>query len=234
LGSRSSSYAKKTNEGLGTQIGFVGLTATANMTESSDFKFGYTFMDINVGKKDYAVNHVVSPAFVFTAKDDGGSYRKTLGLDVTAKKFALKDQKATTDATLKWNAFAIDPENQDSYLFQLQFGRSGEGQLNDENKDASLYSFASLDFDWKNRWDAGFLFDIGFGFQYRSYPNETNILFDALGKTRVDNLIRFSTALGWGFGEAWSLRLNYNYLFDLSNKTPYVRSIYGVVLAGAF
>ncbi|MBI4083358.1 MAG: hypothetical protein HY423_12185 [Candidatus Lambdaproteobacteria bacterium] len=234
LGARNATYAKAANEALGTQIAFAGLTLSAAMSETSLFRFGYTFMDINVGTTDYSVNHVVSPAFVFSSKDDKGSYRKTLGLDVTAKDFALKDQKDTTDVTLKWRAFAIDPENQDSYRFQLQLGSSGEGQLNNEGKDASLYNFASMDFDWKNRWDRGFLFDIGFGFQYRNYPNETNILFDALGKTRVDNLIRFSTAFGWGFGPDWAVRLNYDYLFDLSNKSPYVRTIAGVALTGAF
>ena len=55
-----------------------------------------------------------------------------------------------------------------------------------------------------------------------------------LGTTRVDNLLRISIGPGWQFTSSWSAVLGYRYLTNLSNKQPYVRQIYGLIVEGAF
>jgi hypothetical protein len=131
--------------------------------------------------------------------------------------------------SLKWVGNSVDPERQDTSRKVFSLGNSTEGT------DATEFNFIGWDADWQNRWDGGFRWDIGWGYHYRNYPNDEDIITDELfGDTRVDNLFRFSTGLGWEFTPRISALFNYRYLVDLSNDAPYVRSVYGLSVKGVF
>ena len=92
-----------------------------------------------------------------------------------------------------------------------------------------------MDFDWFNKWDSGLLFDIGTGFQYRTYENDIPLSEDTpLGTKRVDIPFRFSAGLGWAFNDQWKAMYNHKYETNLSNKVPYVRNIHGLTVNGQF
>lgn len=96
-------------------------------------------------------------------------------------------------------------------------------------------SFISSDLDWKNQWENGILYDIGFGIAVRRYPNQISLITKTpLGEKRLDLPLRFSTTLGWKFREGWSARYHYRYRLNLSNKVPSLRSIQGIELQGSF
>ena len=46
--------------------------------------------------------------------------------------------------------------------------------------------------------------------------------------------MRISLAPGWQFNPKWYVLVGYRYTFNLSNKQPYVRQIYGVTIDGTF
>jgi hypothetical protein len=128
----------------------------------------------------------------------------------------------------RWAYNSTDAAGQDAFDSVIVFGNSTEGVKEQD------YSYYGFDFDWINRWDAGFRFDIGFGLQYRSFPEDKQPLIKDFGDVRIDTLWRLSSGLGWQFSPKWSAMLNYRYLTDISNKSPYVRPIYGLAINGGF
>lgn len=229
-GAQMIDYAKSENETLDAQILFVGGGYTAKLSPNTSIPLLVTFSDVNIGDNDYATILALSPGYVVTGTDpdDGDSERTLYGVDVISKEFAESERDAVTQFTLKWNYRAIDPEKQDTYTRRIALGTSSEGREETE------YSFAGIDWDWNLNWDTGLKFDVGLGYQYRSFPNDDPLTDEFLGTTRVDNLIRFSGGPGWQFTKDWSAMFNFRYLTDLSNKSPYVRVVYGVVVNGAF
>ena len=120
--------------------------------------------------------------------------RSVEAVDVTSKGFEGEDREDATQFALKWVGTHKDKAKQDSSRKTFSLGNSTEGT------DATEFNFIGYDADWQNRWDSGLRWDIGFGLQYRNYPNDEDIITDELfGDTRVDNLIRFSTGIGWEF-----------------------------------
>ena len=209
---------------------FLGGAVSLALSETRAFVFGYTFMDVNLEGKDYGQNHSLAPALRFSGEDSGGgSYTTTLGLDYVKKKFASSGQAGASDMLLKWDYSSLDKENQDSYRRSFQVGKSSEGIVESE------FSFLGFDWDWSNRWDRGMLFDIGLGIQYRNYANDTPLSTDTpLGTTHVDVPGRFSFGLGYQFRPQVRALATYQYLLNLSNKSPYARSIVGIGINGAF
>ena len=123
----------------------------------------------------------------------------------------------------------MDADQLDRYRSLISLGRADEGTLE------SIQDFLSFDFDWKNQWKNGVLYDIGFGFANRRYPNQIPLSTKTpLGEKRTDLPFRFSTALGWKFMEGWSTHYHLRYGVNLSNKVPTVRIIQGIELQGAF
>ena len=164
-----------------------------------------------------------------TVQDEDGTTRHRFAVDLTLRQFARSEQDDVTTQRAAWTYFNLDPEGLDSFRSVVSLGSSSEGF------DESEYTFVAGNFDWKNRWDSGLLFNIGFGLEYRDYANDEPLSKDTpLGDTRVDTLWRFSAAPGWRFTDSISALFNYRYVTDISNKAPYVRQVYGLVVRGVF
>ncbi len=131
--------------------------------------------------------------------------------------------------TLKWEYRTLDNEKQDRYRRLFVLGSASEGIVETD------FTFVGVDLDWNYKWDSGLLWDLGFGAQYRDYRNDEPLSKETpLGDTRVDAPIRLTTGLGWEFSPAIRLMASYQYKFNLSNKSPYVRQIFGIGLNGRF
>lgn len=228
-GMAQTTYSKSENEYLNSQAIFFGVGYNIPFSPTRKLLLNLLMLDINIGGEDFSQNTKFSPGMEFTSKDDEGSYKHVLGLDVTSKDFANPDVNAGSQMVLKWVYDSTDAEKLDNYHRTFALG------TNDNGTDASKCSFATFDYDWKNRWESGFRWDLGFGFQYRNYENEVPLSTETgLGATRTDMPLRLSTGLGWVFNPDWSVMADYRYTFNLSNKSPYVRSISGLTLNGAF
>lgn len=223
------SYGKSNNTPYDVQQTFLGGIGRLPLSQSTAFRVGYTFTDINLGSHDYSQQHTISPGFRFVTagKDYTGS--TLLGMDLTLKKFASSLQNNTTDETLKWTYNSTSKDRGARYDRVLAVGRSSEGI------DVTQYNFLNASWDWRNRWDSGLLFNIGFGLEYRNYPNDQPLSTDTpLGNKRVDIPGRFSFGLGYQFLPQVKLMGRYQYLVNLSNKSPYLRQIYGIGVNGTF
>jgi hypothetical protein len=228
-GGEQTNYSKPENDFLNSQAIFFGAGLSMAMSDDSDFLMSYMFLDINVGGEDFAQNHVFSPGLLFKSKDSDGSYKDLIGIDYTMKEFADSQFDAGSAMVLKWTYESWDVEKQDKYYRIFAYGSVNDGT------EISEYTFWQMDFDWFNKWDSGFLFDIGTGFQHRTYKNDTPLSEETgLGKYRVDIPFRFSTGLGWAFNPKWKAVYNYKYETNLSNKSPYVRNIHGLTVNGQF
>jgi hypothetical protein len=231
IGAVQQTYGKSDNDQFNSTVMFLGGGWRSNPGGQNAFVAQALITDINLGDFDYAQTITLTPGYETDSKDADGSYRSLYALDVISKNFARGEQTDATVFTLKWDFNSKDPEQEDTFRNLLQLGNSTEGF------EQSEYSFVGIDEDWTNIWGSGsgFRFDIGWGLQYRSYPNDEPLTTDTpLGTTRVDNLLRFSIGPGWQFTPAWSAVFGYRYLTNLSNKQPYVRQIYGLIVEGAF
>jgi hypothetical protein len=220
------SYDKAINKLLNSQVIFLG--GNLKFGGSSQYLLGASWSDVNLGGADYATQLTVSPAYESRGSDEDGTNRKLYGLDVTSKSFADSARENGTELGLKRAYSSLDKAKQDSYKSLFAIGTRTEGTLESE------FNYFRSDFDWVNKWDSGVKWDIGFGYQYRDYSNDKDILTDELfGSTRVDNVFHFTTGVGLEFWKMTAM-FNYRYVFDLSNDSPYVRQIYGLSLQGAF
>ena len=229
LGVLSQNYAKSENENFNTRMIFLGAGYRFGAPSESSFVVRYLFVDIDIGSFDYSQQHTLTPGFEIVRKDDEGTFRDFIAVDFIVKDFAQSDADDSSQFTLKWEDIELDAAKQDSSRGVLAYGNSTEGF------DESEYDFLSYNQDFVNRWDSGFRFDIGWGYEYRNYPNDEPLTTDTpLGDTRVDNLLRFSAGPGWQFNPAWFAKLGYRYVTNISNKSPYVRQIYGITVQGTF
>lgn len=208
----------------------INMLGGAYRTPDGGFEAGLLFSDIDLGVNDYALTQTISPGWRVLGKDEDGTTQTLWGADIILKDFANQDvQENTTVVTLKWTYNTLDNEKQDSYRRAIVLGTASEGILESE------FNFIGIDMDWNSKWDSGVLWDIGFGVHYRDYENEEPLSKETfLGDTRVDTPIRFSTGLGWEFTPNIRVMGNYQYTFNLSNKSPFVRQIIGVGLNGRF
>ena len=229
LGTQQQTYTKAVNERFNTQVNFVGVGYRSGEGKASGFILRYAFTDIQLGTFDYAVLNTISPGYESFSEDADDDLRNVFKLDITAKDFAKESQTDTTLFALKWAHKSTDKKDNDVFRSLIAYGTGDEGLEETEHQ------FIGLDFDWELRARSGLRVDIGFGWTYRNFPNDEPLTTDTpLGDTRVDNLLRFSLGPGWEFGAGWRAHLGYRYLFNLSNKAPYVRQIYGLNVDGAF
>jgi len=228
-GIEQTNYSKSENDFLNSQVLFLGAGLSISMSDASAFLMSYMFLDINVGGEDFSQNHVFSPGLQFESKDSDGFYKDIIGIDYTMKAFADSQFDAGSEMILKWTYESFDAERQDKYYRIFAYGSVNNGT------EISEYTFWQMDFDWFNKWDSGFLLDIGTGFQHRTYKNDIPLSEDTgLGTDRVDIPFRFSAGLGWAFNDQWKAMYNYKYETNLSNKSPYVRNIHGLTINGQF
>ncbi len=227
FGFSNTAYSDPDNESLGSFVFFIGGNWSPGQGEG--FQVAGTYSDVDIGGEDYATLLTVTPGLGYTSSDEDGTQRAALNLEITSKSFDSSERSGVTQFALKWVRNDTDKENLDRSKKTWSLGSASEGTPDSE------FSFLGYDADWKNRWESGFRLDIGFGYQYRTYPNDEDIISAELfGTTRVDNVLRFSTGLGWAFTPSIEALLNYRYLVDLSNDSPYVRTIYGLNVKGTF
>lgn len=227
-GGLSQQYDKSINKGLNTTLAYGGAGYRLRLSDASDFVANYIYSSLNVGSQDYATLNTLSGGYEYRSQDARFNRRHLFEADITAKDFKSSSQTDGSVGLLKWDYMRTAPATLDSYTSLLQLGNATEGDK------ASDYNFLGGDWDWRNIWGGGFRWDIGFGYQYRDFPNDKKPITTALGPERVDHLFRVSTGLGWQWMPQWSAMFNYRYLTDLSNKSPYVRPIYGLSVTGGF
>jgi hypothetical protein len=223
-------YEKSINSDLNTTLSYAGAGYRFHVTDATDFITNLIYSNLNIGNADYANLYTLSGAFEIRTGTPQMFKRHTLELDATEKSFVSSSQTSGVIGLAKWDYYRQNPATLTSFESLIQGGNSTEGQkLTD-------YSFIGGDWDWHIRWNSGFRWDLGTGYQYRSYPNDSSVLTSQspFASTRVDNLLRVSTGFGWQWNPLWAAMLNYRYLTDLSNKSPYVRDIYGLQIMGGF
>jgi hypothetical protein len=230
VGALQQNYGKADNKGLNTQILYFGGSGRFNLGGTRDFLIAYAFTDLNLGSNDYAQMHTISPAFETRSEDNKGFYKHQFGLDYTSKNFASATQTDGGQYALRWNYNSLNAARKNNYESTIGYGTSTEGIKEQD------YSYLGANQDWINRWDSGFRFDIGFGLEYRNFPDDKQPLSKdtPLGATRVDTLWRLSFGVGMQINPKWSVMYNYRYLTDISNKAPYVRPISGLAVDGVF
>ncbi|MBI3992537.1 MAG: hypothetical protein HY342_04635 [Candidatus Lambdaproteobacteria bacterium] len=229
VGLINSAYSDPDNKDLGLQVIFLGGTYSLSLSETSSLQLSALLTDVNVGGSDYNQVQTFTPAFVLSGSGDAGSTRHTFALDFSLKAFADTATR-TNDSqyALRWDYSALDSANQDGYAQSIRYGTNTEGT------ELSEYTFLALDFDWRWLWDSGIKAATGFGWQYRTYPNDEQPLTPDLGPVRLDNIFRYSIGVGYNFLPTWSAGFDYKWETDLSNKSPYERAVYGVTVDGAF
>ncbi len=232
FGISRTAYSKSENEYLGSMATFIGGVYTRPLDDTKKLMVNAMILDINVGGEDFGQNITLAPSIGFDSEDKEGAYKHILGLDYTTKSFANSDLSSGSQLLLKWVYDSTDAEKQDNYHRTFAYGMDNNGT------DESEVTFFSFDYDWKNKWKSGFKWDLGMGFQHRTYKNDVPLSTETpLGTNRVDLPLRFSTGMGMEFTVdriEMDLMYNYKYTFNLSNKSPYVRSIHGLTLTGAF
>ena len=229
VGVNQTSYSKAENDFLNSLAVYFGAGYRLVLNDTKSLLFNFLIMDINVGSGDYSQNQVISPALESSYKDEEGFYRHLFGIDYSTKDFADPDLANGSQMVLKWEYNSLDAERLDNFRSLFAYGSGDEGSEETKN------SYYSMDFDWQNRWQSGFKWDLGFGLKQHSYENEPPLSSDTqFGSKRVDLPIRFSNAFGLQFTDDWYVRYTYDYTFNLSNKNIYVRSIQGLSAVGAF
>lgn len=229
LGYAVSKYSKKDNELLNSEVVFTGIGYYIPFSKTSNILLNGQFIDINVGEADYSQNGTLSTGVEFKKDNEKGIRKHLFAIDYTHKDFAAKERGTGSQGEFKYKFNSLDAEKLDDFQFKFVAGSGDDGFKVTEN------TFVETDFDWFNKWEMGLKFDIGFGMAYRNYKNDIPLTTQTfLGATRVDAPLRFSTGLGWEFPFNLELMYNFEYTFNLSNDTPYVRIIHGLFLSYEF
>lgn len=204
---------------------FAGGTGTFKLGGDYDFRMGYTLMHLEIGGNKYSLQHTLSPGFVAKREDDGDTYRTVWGLDLAIKQFKdTVNQSDTTDLRFRYDVTRVRANKLDRRRRVIAVGQSSEGIPDTE------YSYLSVDYDWRNRWESGLIWDIGWGIAYRNYPNDAPIF----GSTRLDLPLRFSTGIGWRFRPELTVLGSMSYLQNISSGAPFTRTVVGVGVNGTF
>jgi hypothetical protein len=229
LGYSVSKYSKKDNDLLNSEAVFTGIGYTIPYSKTSNILLNGQFIDINVGEADYSQNGTLSAGVEFKKNNEKGIRKHLFAIDYTHKNFAAKERGTGSQSEFKYKFNSLDAEKLDDFQFKFATG------TNDDGLEVSENTFVETDFDWFNKWETGLKFDIGFGVEYRNYKNDIPLTTQTfLGATRVDAPLRFSTGLGWEFPFNLELMYNFEYTFNLSNDTPYIRIIHGLFLSYEF
>ncbi|HEX7929041.1 MAG TPA: hypothetical protein VF678_15705, partial [bacterium] len=164
VGGLSQTYGKSDNDGLNTQIVYFGGSGRWNLGGTRDFVLTYVFTDLNVGGNDYAQMHTISPAFELKSETEKADKTHTFALDLTSKNFASDTQTDGGQYALRWGYKRVNKDKLNQFESLIAYGTNTEGDKLDD------YSYLGANFDWINRWEKGFRFDAGFGFEYRNFP----------------------------------------------------------------
>lgn len=226
-------YTKSENDFLNSITTFGGIGYTSYLSNGRSWMLDAMFTDLNVGGYDYAMVQTVSPGLEFRSRGKRGEYRSlVVGLDIIYKTFAIESREDSVQGTLKYDYRSLDESQHHLFHHLFAMGSSSEGT------DASEYTFARLDFDWKNRWDYGLLLDFGVGVEHRTFPNNTSLSPDTklfkLGTKRIDLPFRLEMGAGWKFSDSLKAMFNTNYVFNMSNDVSYERLIYGFTVNAQF
>ncbi len=242
LGKTITNYSKSINSFLNTDVTFGGgayrwefskkyLNKCRDLVDITKCPFyktynligGIQFIDINVSTNDFSQNLSGKLAIEKSLKSNRGKKKYQLQVKSTQKDFADSSLSTGSQLQLMWKYSSLDIEKLDNYRFKFKYRSGDDGTVESE------YVSISLDFDWMNKWEMGLKFDIGFGFASRNYTNDTPLTTNTpLGDTRIEAPFRFSTGLGWDFPYNIKTMYKFNYLYSISNKTPYERIINGV------
>ncbi len=222
-----SNYSKEIYEPLNSKILMAGLSY-APKANKKGLTGRYMFLDINRNDEDYAQFHIISAGLQIGRSDTvDGTTKHWLGGIYNHKEFADSAKEAGNTALFNWEYTNLDAEKLDFFKSVLAYGSGNDGTVRSE------FTTATMDFDWANKWESGFLQGTGFGIHYKEYPNQKPLSTD-LGETRVDVPLRFSFHLGWEFTPIWLIKLNYDYKVNVSTKSPSYRTVTGVQLNGGF
>lgn len=226
-------YSKTENKYLQTIMMFGGLGYKSYLSRGRSWMLDAMFTDINTGGYDYAMIQSISPGIEFRSRGKRGEYRSlVLAMDLIYKLFAIESRTDAFQGTLKYDFNSLDQTKHNLFRNGFAMGTSTEGT------ESSEYTFARLDFDWKNLWDSGMRVDFGFGIEHRTFANDTARSPDAkiiaLGSKHIDIPFRFEAGIGWKFSESLKAMLNAKYVFNLSNDVPYKRLISGATVSAVF
>ena len=221
-------YGKALYKSIETRVLLAG--GQIKFTEGDGFLINGLVTNVVVGGKSFSTSLGASPGYEINSKDADGTGKHLFVLDLNQKSFDDPTAESAFEYTLRWAVKSLDKEKLDEFKSSLAYGNQ-----NSAGTTATEFNFLRWDADWENKWDSGFLWNLGFGYQYRDYPNDKDVLTTAspFGETRLDNIISYSTALGWKFGKLTVL-FNYEFKANLSNDSPYERTVYGFVVKGTF
>jgi hypothetical protein len=227
VGYTESSYSKALYESLASKVIALGASYAPNSNEDG-LNAQYTLLDINIDSEAYGQYHVYKFGYQFGREDEeDGTTKHLWSLVYTQKLFASENLDPGNNQQIGWEYTNMDAEKLDFFKSILAFNSGSDGS------EESKYSGYIFDFDWYNKWESGFMLDMGFGFQYKEYPNQEPLSED-LGDMRIDVPIRYSTGLGWAFNDDWSLGFTYLYKINVSTKSPYYKTVTGFQLKGGF
>lgn len=206
---------------------FLGGAGRFQLNENNAVQVTYQLTDLNLGGGDYAQTHLISPAYITKGDDgSGGTTETTWAVDLTAKSFANPTQSGATDLWLRWDVTRVRANKLDRRRRVIAFGSASEGTPDSEQ------NFVSVDYDWRNQWEMGLIWDIGWGLGYRDFaPNPSNP-----SESRTDLPFRFSTGLGWEVSPQIRVIGSMRYTLNLSTSLDalYDRLLVGVGVSGSF
>jgi len=229
VGASNSAYDRAENEILNSRALFTGIGYKHHYSQITKFVLNYNVVDVNIAEYDFSQNHAFSAGVEFNKNDSEGFYRHLIAIDTTLKSFADQEKDIGRQNQFKWAYNSLDAEKLDNFRFKFVAGSGDNGTKESEN------TYAGMDFDWTNQWEIGFKWDLGFGILSRNYVNEAAMTTEIpLGTTRVDAPFRFSNGFGWAFTRDWKIVYNYDYVFNISNRAPYVRTVHGLYFSGSF
>ncbi len=222
-------YEKEINKFLDSTALYFGGLYNLAFSDTVSLNIGAMVLDINVGGEQFAQNTSLTPSLNFSSKDIKGTYKHSLALKVASNDFAEEGKKDGADTSFSWVWDSADAENLDLFRSTIAFTSKNSAT---EESECTYYGF---DFDWKNRWQSGFKWDLGFSIMNLAYKNQLPLSTETpLGENRVDLPLGFHNGFGWHFNDKWNLMYNYQYVFNLSNESPYIRSIHGLTINGGF
>lgn len=226
-------YKKTTYNALNSLAIYVGGGYTLNLSDSSSLGLNVLALDINTGGADFSQNIGFAPAITFKSSDEEGSYTDKFVLDIVSANYASASLIDSINIGVKWNYTSLDTDKLDQYVRTYALGSSSSGTS------SSLKQYFQVDYDWKNKWKSGMVWDIGFGWGLESYPNATGDLNDTLGlgiDQKINFPLRFSTGIGWEMFKGWIFQYDYKIKFTGSTATSanVLKTVYGMKVKGSF
>ena len=226
-GYSQSTYSKSIYESLNSRVIVTG-ASYGPKPDQDGLDARYAFLNVNMGGESYAQFHMFDLGYQFGREDkEDGTTRHLWGFLYNHKVFSSSSLDTGNSMILKWEYTNLDIEKQDFFRSLMTYGTGSDGS------EASKYSVMTMDYDWSNKWNSGFLQGIGLGMHYKEFPNQKAILTD-FGDTRIDVPFRFSLDLGWEFNSDWSVKYKYEYRINISTKSPSYKTVNGLQLNGGF